>query len=239
MRSLEHFSKAQIPLRRCIRAQIKTSLPVKDKVVAQARTRDCYDEDGCYYCWEHGHRIGDCPHKHSHLEQGKISLVNDRARLADGSWIPNDPRGKSPKDRVEAHHAKKRQEQLFLSDYGSRLGIIPISLIPDYVPASTFTNRIYDPRDEIEQLKSQLALMERGNRSYVPQPPPLQQWSPPAAQPAVPAQIDAAGLMQQMAALMNQMSTPSSTVTNEATSQYAITRGNPQGNQNSDHTRNF
>lgn len=198
------------------------------------------DNDGnCFYCLEPDHRANDCPHRHAHLEQGKIKIVDGRIRLADGSWIPREPADKSQKDRVEAASANRRAGQLYMGDY-SRGGIIPLGGPSDLSsPMSIYTNQLYDSRDDmIAQLRNQLSL-EKAAKAQIPAQQ-FQMTRAPVVPTMQPMQFDPSTLMQlstwmnqinqlnQMNA-MNPVNAPAARITSEEdTSQFVNTRSNPQ-----------
>lgn len=134
----------------------------------QSMINEAIQEGACFYCWLMGHRVGECPSKYEHLEQNKIKIVDGKWRLDDGNWVPRDPTNKSPRDKVEAIHALRRQSQNYLGYSSSAYnaspggqantpGIVNMGAGDDYGQLSIYTNHIVDHRDElIDKLRNQL-----------------------------------------------------------------------------------
>ncbi|KAJ6450710.1 hypothetical protein C8R47DRAFT_1084336 [Mycena vitilis] len=64
-------------------------------------------EGNCFYCFQNGHLVRDCPYKKEHIDMGRIKIENGRMRLGDGTAFPRWPDTKSQKLRVDDYYAGK------------------------------------------------------------------------------------------------------------------------------------
>lgn len=102
-------------------------------------------ENACYYCWEQGHRIGDCSKQRVHLDLGKIRIANGRTQMADGTNPPALPRDKSPWHRVEELLKNKTAASMYYDEFQvGTPGVLRMP--PEYQPTSVYT-QISESRD--------------------------------------------------------------------------------------------
>ena len=126
----------------------------------------------CHYCHQTGHFINTCPARQVHLESGKVIVENGRTRFPDGKPIPWEPTDKTPREKVEEHHAVKETNAQFYHCDSEIPGMM-------YVPYkdmrfSQYTNKPRDTRDElIEKMRNEVESQAVLNHNVVQ--PPVQQ----------------------------------------------------------------
>lgn len=126
----------------------------------------------CHYCHQTGHFISMCPARQVHLESGKVIVENGRTRFPDGKPIPWEPTDKTPREKVEEHHAVKETNAQFYHCDSEIPGMM-------YVPYkdmrfSQYTNKPRDTRDElIEKMRNEVESQTVLNHNVVQ--PPVQQ----------------------------------------------------------------
>ena len=126
----------------------------------------------CHYCHQTGHFINMCPARQVHLESGKVILENGRTRFPDGKPIPWEPTDKTPREKVEEHHAIKETNAQFYHCDSEIPGMMHVPYKD--MRFSQYTNKPRDTRDElIEKMRNEVGAQAVLNHNVVQ--PPVQQ----------------------------------------------------------------
>jgi hypothetical protein len=67
----------------------------------------------CYYCYEPGHFILECPNLKADVEKGVVRMENNRAKFYDGKNVPREPPNKSPRDKAHEYYSRRTVSQSY------------------------------------------------------------------------------------------------------------------------------
>lgn len=112
----------------------------------------------CFWCMKSGHMAKDCPRKAAQIDDGKIIIEGNGAKLSNGSYIPKYPLTMSRADKVDDWFRKQGNTAPAAPVQGANFHQVYHN---DMFEGDAFEQSYDTSQDELRSAKAQLAIMQR------------------------------------------------------------------------------